>query len=123
MGDRLEAGMSEAAGGATPMDTWSRLPPGGGAAVVLRISDRVIVAADQAMCTAIGLPLDQVMGMTTAEAGLTSPWNDQRLAEIERLGSLSREYRFGDHVIDTRISVVTLAGERCVADRPARCVR
>jgi signal transduction histidine kinase len=69
------------------------------------------------MCTAIGHPPDQVVGMTIAEARLKSPRNAQRMAEIERegqLGSVSREYRFGNRVIDARISIVTLTGERCL---------
>jgi signal transduction histidine kinase len=96
---------------------WSRLAPGGEATLVVRMVDNTIVGADQAMCDAIGQPLEWVLGKTPFEVGLVdaaglAERTEQLARDADRSSSVMVRH-VGDRVIEGRVCRVTLGGEQC----------
>jgi signal transduction histidine kinase len=79
--------------------------------------DNTIVGADQAMCDAIGQPLEWVLGKTPFEVGLVdaaglAERTEQLAREADRSSSVMVRH-VGDRVIEGRVCRVTLGGEQC----------
>jgi signal transduction histidine kinase len=75
------------------------------------------VGADQAMCDAIGRPLEWVLGKTPVEVGLVDEAGQaERTEQLEREADRSSSVmvrHVGGRVIEGQVNRVTLAGERC----------